>query len=360
MFKTREFQESLDIAVNSLEVLTEDEAKHFVQYGYVVVKGAFPEVHANEVSHAAWEELASDFSIDKHDPISWQPTADKPHGHGYVRTKGTGLHYQLRELAPRAFKAQADVIGGVERLPNCGEDLHWGNAVISNLGIEDDPRWEPPSSRQPHWHKDGWHFRHFMHSPEQGLLIVPLYSEIRPKSGGTVIARDSIKPVAKLLHRSSDGLHPDSVQGQGYLIPGLIEQCSDFVELTGQPGDVVLIHPYVLHRVAINPSTRARFIANMALVLKQPMSFVRTKQRQLSLVELAILFAIGESEYDFRAGRPLKAFKPFPFRDVEQKMTEHAALQSEMRKLAERGIVTPEWAPDYGYMSNREYAQMTT
>ena len=34
------------------------------------------------------------------------------------------------------------------------------------------------------------------------------------------------------------------------LIPGLIEQCSRFVEVTGRAGDVWLIHPFMLHRVS--------------------------------------------------------------------------------------------------------------
>ena len=47
--------------------------------------------------------------------------------------------------------------------------------------------------------------------------------------------------------------------GSGYLIPGLIRECQQLVELTGDQGDVVLMHPFVMHRVSGNPSGRARF-----------------------------------------------------------------------------------------------------
>ena len=47
--------------------------------------------------------------------------------------------------------------------------------------------------------------------------------------------------------------------GSGYLIPGLIRECQQLVELTGDQGDVLLMHPFVMHRVSGNPSGRARF-----------------------------------------------------------------------------------------------------
>jgi hypothetical protein len=39
------------------------------------------------------------------------------------------------------------------------------------------------------WHNDGDWFTHFLDSPEQALLVIPLFSDIKPKGGGTVICR---------------------------------------------------------------------------------------------------------------------------------------------------------------------------
>ena len=49
------------------------------------------------------------------------------------------------------------------------------------------------------WHNDGDWFTHFLDSPEQALLVIPLFSDIKPKGGGTVICTDGIKLVAQLL-----------------------------------------------------------------------------------------------------------------------------------------------------------------
>ena len=56
--------------------------------------------------------------------------------------------------------------------------------------------------------------------------------------------------------QSSEGWAPT---GSGYLIPGLIRECQQLVELTGDQGDVVLMHPFVMHRISGNPSGRPRF-----------------------------------------------------------------------------------------------------
>lgn len=346
------FAAAFDQAVAGCSELTRADAEHFVERGYVVVRGAFSKDIARAVCEQAWSEIEARHDVDRYDPATWNQSFGFGGHVGYVRTQGSERRFTLRADAPRAFRAQADVVGGVERLPDRGETLAWRDSAIGNLAGPDGPAWMPPSPQQRGWHKDGWHFRHFLNSPEQGLLTVPIFSDILPKSGGTFVARDSIAPVARLLESLPEGLHPDSVQGAGFLIPGLIEQCSDFVELTGEAGDMVLLHPYMMHRVSANPTLRPRFIANAALVLSEPMHFDRP-QGGHSLVELAVLRALGRNRLDYATTRAPLAVKPGPFRDQEEATRERRALRKQMRSLADRGIVTPAWAPEQGYDSNR-------
>lgn len=349
------FEAAFDAAAAKCQALSRDEARHFVEHGYVVVRDAFPSAFAADVSRGAWDEMRREHDVDEHDPDTW----GKPFTGGrlgYIRTKGSDRRLALKTDAPRALQAQADAVGGPDRLPEGGENLAWRDAAIGNLRVADGLAWEAPGPRQPGWHKDGWHFRHFLNSPEQGLLTVPIYSDIKPRSGGTFIAPDSIRPVAELLAQHAEGLHPDSVQGSGYLIPGLIEQCSRFEELTGEPGDMALLHPFMLHRVSVNPSKRPRFIANMALVLTAPMRFSRLPGETYSLVELAVLRALQADVVDFRQTRPASAFNPFPFRDEAEAEKQRSLLTEEMAAMAGRGTVTPEWAGEFGYMTNRDTA----
>ena len=351
-FDEAAFGVAFDEAAERCSELSRADAAHFVERGYVVVRGAFSKDIAAAVREQAWSELEGQHGVDRHDPSTWNRSFGFGGHVGYVRTQGSERRFRLRTDAPRAFAAQADVVGGAERLPERGESLAWRDSAIGNLAGPEGPAWQPPSPQQRGWHKDGWHFRHFLNSPEQGLLTVPIFSDILPQSGGTFVARDSIAPVARLLASLPEGLHPDSVQGAGFLIPGLIEQCSDFVELTGEAGDMVLLHPYMMHRVSANPSPRPRFIANAALVLAEPMRFDRL-HGGYSLVELAVLRALGRNQLDYTATRRRLAVKPGPFRDADEAARERTALQAQMRSLAERGIVTPEWAGEQGYDSNR-------
>ncbi|MDE0420070.1 MAG: hypothetical protein OXK76_04170 [Gammaproteobacteria bacterium] len=341
------FDAAFDAAVANCRELTPDQARHFVEHGHVVVKGAFPRGLADLVCECAWDELKAKYGAERGEPDSWRRVG---HGgrSGYVRTQGTGRRFTLKTRAPRALTLQADVVGGPQRLTGNGESLAWGDAAIGNLHVASAPAWRPPGPRQPGWHKDGWHFRHFLNSPEQGLLTVPIYTDILPRSGGTFIARDSVGPVARLLASRPAGFHPDGFQA-GYLIPGLIEQCSDFVELTGEAGDLVLVHPYVLHRVSVNPSPRPRFIANMALVLAEPMCFSRPPGEGYSLVELAILRALKVPSFDFEQTRTALAVKPFPFRDEEEAEAQGRLVTEEIAEMEDCGIVAPGWAGDLGY-----------
>ena len=355
-FEAEWFDTAFDAALANCTELTRAEAAHFVEHGHVVIKAAIPKEMANFACQSAWAELEANYGIERNDPATWDGVSTGRGGmRGDVRTQGTGARSLLKTQAPRAFAAQADVVGGAGRLQDGGKTLSWGDAAIGNFRVPDGPPWQPPAARQPGWHKDGHHFRHFINSPEQGLLTVPIYTDILPQSGGTFIARDSIAPVARLLAQCPAGVHPDGTQA-GYLIPGLIEQCSDFAELTGEAGDVVVVHPYMLHRVSVNPSNRPRFIANMAVVLGQPMCFARPPGDAYSLVELAVLRALNAPRFDFKPTRGPLRVQPFPFRDVEEATKQRILVEREMKEMAARGIVTPGWGREYGYMSKTEAA----
>lgn len=334
-------------AVAKFEFLTPEQARDFIVNGYVVIKNAFSTDIANRICEHAWSELNEEHGIDRSDRETWR---SKPRG--YIRTNGKGFRIRMQDEAPDALKAQTDMLGGRDRLPENGSHLGFPGGVITNFRTDSDAPWQPPQARQGIWHKDGWHFRHFLDSPEQGLLSVPIYTEILPQSGGTFIAKDSIKPVARLLSEFPQGFHADGTQGNGYLIPYLVEQCSEFVELTGEPGDLAILHPYMLHRPTVNPSDRPRFIANLAIVLNEPMCFNRPEGETYSIVELAVLHALGSNSFDFNNTSPRQAYVPGPFRKEDAVKAERKTLKAEMALMADAGVITPAWGSDLGYMSN--------
>ena len=117
------------------------------------------------------------------------------------------------------------------------------------------------------------------------------------KGGGTFIAPDSIKHVARYL---AD--HPEGVNGGS--CAALIDRCEEFVEVTGEVGDYILLHPYMLHASSNNHSGNVRFMTNPPVVLREPLDLNRENPADFSLIERATLHALGVDRYDFRPTAP--------------------------------------------------------
>lgn len=342
-------------------VLDAEQVRQFITQGYTVVRGALPAQLVAEVADLTWHELRTAYGVDRDDPSTW--LAWGVGGPGYFRTTGQSRTIDLATEAPRAWAAIAEALGGEDRVypsrpdgPNpAAGGLAWSARVIANLGPVGE--WTPPCPQQPGWHKDGWHFRHFLDSPEQGLLVVPFYSDVRRRAGGTVVATDSVGPVARLLADHPEGVHPDSMQGS-YLIPGLIEQCSQFDELVGEAGDLALVHPFVLHRAVPNPTSDVRFIANAVIALRQPMQFDRA-DGNYSLVERAILAALATDRVAYTPTAEREFVTPAPMRDEPTQHREQERLDKEKRAFARAGILSPPWATQVGYDSNRDQPSST-
>jgi hypothetical protein len=263
--------------MEKMEILDGDQVDHFLEKGYVQIPDCFDKSVADEWRALAFERLGYDPS----DPKTWE----EPRIH--LPRMNT---IEVPEFAPKAWLGMCDLMGGAERIK---KPVVWADGFICNFGIRADEPWQPPSAEVPGWHKDGDWFKHFLDSPEQGLLTIVIWSDILPQSGGTFVAPDSVGHIARYLAQYPDGLLNREAQfGQQ------IEKCQVFEEVTGQVGDVILIHPYMLHASSGNPSGRARFITNPAISLNEPMCFNRP-DGDYSLVEQVVLNALDTPALDW-------------------------------------------------------------
>lgn len=129
-----------------------------------------------------------------------------------------------------------------------------------------------------------------------------------------MIATDGIDLVANYLANHPEGVRPcgqafvpsNSVAEEPKDDPGYchhldtIKQCSKFVELTGEVGDVVLLHPLMLHSASKNHLRCPRVITNPPVGLKHPFVFSREGEDDYSLVEKKTLKALGKMRYEFK------------------------------------------------------------
>ncbi len=292
--------------------ITEEQARQFLERGYIVVRDCLPRDVMDEWIHRAWVRTG----YDPQDPSTWE----KPRFHI--------PNYQYREmkdLAPRVWAAVCDLVGGEERVKQPAK--MWDGFII-NFNLRADEPWRAPSPESPGWHKDGDFFRHYLDSPEQGLLTLVYWTDVAPHSGGTFVACDSIGPVARYLLD-----HPEGTTLKEFNFGSLIHQCHDFEETTGRAGDIYLLHPFMLHAASQNLSGRPRFLTNPPIQLEEPMSFNRENPDDFSLVELAVLHALGVERLEFRPQGPRERI------ETDRHRQHRELLEEQEQRLAAAGMV---------------------
>jgi len=276
--------------VKEYKFLTQSQVDHFLEHGWLKLEKAFTAEKASIFTHDMWIRLG----MDPNDKSTW--TKERIH---------MPLHRTepVQTFCPVAWGAMCELLGGEERVnPNAAT---WNDCLIVNLGTEE---WETKSiaaKELDNWHCDGDFFRHFLDSPEQGLLVIPLYGDIKPRGGGTYIAEDSIGVVAKHLLDHPEGILP----GQ-FGFPNLLQQCNKFTELTGELGDVILLHPLMLHSASKNHLRLPRVITNPPVSLKEPFVFSRENKDDYSVVERKTLDALGRDILDFKPTAPREKVVP--------------------------------------------------
>lgn len=259
-------------------VLTAEQTSQFLEAGYVLLRDCFPRETADEWVERAYVRLG----YDPHDPRTWKRSR--------VHMPATRYH-TLKEFAPKAWAAACQLLGGESRVrpSRCIAD-----AFIINFQDGARRAWQPPSPDTPGWHIDGDTFRHFLNSPEQGLVALLFWSDVEPRGGGTFLACDSVPHVARELTA-----HPEGLLLRDFDFPALAARCRAFVEPTARAGDIALLHPFLLHAASQNRSGRPRFLTNPPIALKRPMRFDRPDPRKLSLVEQAVLRGLGVERLSF-------------------------------------------------------------
>jgi hypothetical protein len=165
--------------------LTEGQKAHFLEHGFIKVEKCFSREQAADFTSTLWTRLG----FDPNDKSTWvEERTNMPWHH----------HVPVSEFSPKAWSVMCQLLGGEARIST--HMRGWGDGFIVNLGKEEYSPDEEVNLRDLWgWHNDGDFFVHFLDSPEQALLVIPLWSDIVSKAGGTAICTDGIKHIAKLL-----------------------------------------------------------------------------------------------------------------------------------------------------------------
>lgn len=252
----------------------------FLTNGMVVIEDALDRSFCEDV---VGRRLAG-IGVDESDRATWRT--------GWHNLPATTV-YALRDVAPRAADALHELVGGVD-------EVVFGDLPDNLIVNFPDPgaTWWPPhawDAEGARWHKDGDWFRHFLDSPEQGLLGIVFWRDVAEQQGATYIAADSPGEVARLLAGHPEGIDPPVP------IKEIVAGCRDFRALTGRQGTIIWAHPFLVHTASVNATDRLRVISNTTAMLRRPPRFTGPGPR--APIAQLVLDALDVDELDFRPTR---------------------------------------------------------
>lgn len=259
----------------------DDVPEHFSEHGWMRVRAAFTADDAAAMRAVIWRALAAT-GMRERDPSTW--IKERPE------------HLQHTRSDP-AFRA----VGGVRVLEAIDAVLegqayerpkNWGSPFVAFPSKE---VWNVPSRG---WHIDANYLSAL--SPPEGIRIHALFGDVAPRAGGTQIVSGSHRLAHKYFlenpppagSRGAD--YRKRLQGHPYLRdlhtegePGtrasrFMERAEEHdgialrvIENTGTAGDVMLLHPLLLHVATANTGTEPRFLLSCSIDLPSMWSHLR-------------------------------------------------------------------------------------
>lgn len=257
-----------------LRELDHQQVQRFVEDGFLVIADLIPQ----DVVAAVVPEIEQALG-----EIPRQPELWGGHG-GYLLKDSPDTAATARAVGARYRRVVEDLCGP-GRIQPMGSGL--GYMPIRFPDPEGGP-WAPTG-----WHVDGNHFHHHVHSREQGLVAVELWTDIAPEGGGTAIRVGSNRVVSRLLAAAE----PAGLTS-GELNAAAAPLCEDLpvVEITGRAGSVLFMHPHTYHGSSRNCSRRTRIAGNKCIALQEPMVLERADAAAYSPVEFAVVAALVAAE----------------------------------------------------------------
>ncbi|CAJ2510036.1 Uu.00g059360.m01.CDS01 [Anthostomella pinea] len=311
--------------------LTEEEKAFFLKHGYIKLSNCFTQAQADEMNEGVWTRLG----MSPTDKTTWtRGRTNMPHHRDF----------DPAAFAPKAWAAICELCGGEDRIDP--RSRVWRDSLIVNLGTAEGEGRPTPPQQLREWHVDGDFFVHYLDSPEQALLVIPLFTDIAPQGGGTMLCPPAVPRIARWLYDHPDGVSPRMVPRahedfakeknlEWYC--ELVRGCADdaFVEACGSVGDVFLLHPLMLHCATSNALRRVRIITNPPVSLREPHCFDRA-DGDYSLVERKTMQDVDGEERlkGWRITKPREGVVPQRVRIQEEMRLAELKRLEEQRGVA--------------------------
>jgi Phytanoyl-CoA dioxygenase (PhyH) len=248
-------------------MLTQQQRDEFNRLGILRVAGAIAAADIEAMCACVWDNLTRRFAMLRNQPETWSPKR-------VLGSHALDKSVTFEQVGSARVREMLDDLMGQG---NWRHPTQWGSLLVTFP--ESCERWDVP---HPSWHLD------FPASSRLGgLFVVRLFTclaPLPPGAGATVMLAGSHLLAEKLVHgkaerwRSADvrnaliHTHPwvkalcsrdeDSNRIERFMNRGTTVEGVELrvVEMTGEPGDVYLVHPLMLHAPAPNCADIARIV----------------------------------------------------------------------------------------------------
>ncbi len=246
---------------------TAENRAEYERFGITRIPGALAQTHLDEISDRVWETLARRYNIRRDAPEGW-----KAHRSAKIIDLPDSLSFD--EIAAPSVCEAIDLFLGSG---NWQPLKRWSKLLAAFP--ESRERWEVPHQS---WHLDFRTSRAI--AGNFGVRVFTCLADLEPGGGGTVVVAGSHRLVEGLMRRTSSILHSADVRKllmstypwikalcsreaktdrkQMFMEAGAVLDGTEVrvSEVIGAAGDVVLMHPWLLHAGATNCANVPRLV----------------------------------------------------------------------------------------------------
>ncbi len=319
---------------SNLRQLSPDEVELFMKDGYLVIRDVFPK----EITDRIIPLICKELKIDINNPSTWprhlvtlqkvlQKQKNKLPSNWHKFTPVVVLRKELNtelldEIYTERYKGIIDDLCGHGRWKQNSGIGHWPILFPIFKGQS----WQPLEGG---WHLDGDFKRLSINSAgDWGLILMHLFTDIQLGGGGTAVRLGSHHYTARILAEAGPhGLERDE------LIIRLLTATRHLPvkEIIGNNGDLILMHPWIVHTSSLNTGEQLRIAANKHISLYAPLNFKRKKKSDLSPVELTVVNSIVEHGFRLPFGK--NELLHTPKKSVSQRKITLKAIIKRIRRL---------------------------
>lgn len=132
------------------------------------------------------------------------------------------------------------------------------------------------------WHIDGYQYKSL--NQEESYTCVIAFSDIEENSG-TFLALDSVKLICNILKNYNE-INPELFLQFGLLTKYVLDRCKNIIQIKLKKGDLLIMHPFLLHSRCNNFYDNIRIIKNFSIRINNGMnlnnnSLVETKTKMI-------------------------------------------------------------------------------